>query len=129
MYHVIGQCPVCKDELIVSKLSCPHCGVTLEGHFALGPWYKLDAEQLHFLELFLQNQGKITWVAAELGLSYPTARNRFQDILATLGLQSQQHAPEDNRQQRQAILDDLAAGKLSPENAADLLQQLAESDA
>ncbi len=132
MHQVIGQCPVCANELIVTRLSCPACGSTLEGRFQLGPWHRLSAEQLHLLELFLQNQGKITWVAAEMALSYPTVRSRMQEILQVLGLQTRAHSPDELRkqlrQQRQHILDELAAGRITAQTAAELLQQLGDNE-
>lgn len=132
MHQVIGQCPICANDLFVSKLNCPACGTTLEGRFKLGAWHRLDAGQLHLLESFLQNQGKITWVVEDLGLSYPTVRSRLQGILAVLGLNPRHHSPDDLRQQvrqqRESILNELAAGQLTPDAAAELLQQLGDGN-
>lgn len=125
MHNVIGRCPICNDELAVTRLQCNTCGTTLDGRFTLGPWYRLTEEQLFLLQSFLRNQGKITWVAEELGQSYPTVRARLAVILHTLGLTPRAEAPDDSRQraseQRQAILNDLANGRISADEAARLL--------
>jgi len=128
MHHVIGQCPICNDELAVTRLQCSTCGTTLDGRFSLGSWYTLSDEQLSFLNCFIRNQGKITWVAEEVGQSYPTVRARLNEIILTLGLAPRSDSPDDERrratEQRQAILNDLAAGSISAEEAARLLQNI-----
>lgn len=128
MHQVIGKCPICNDELAVIRLQCHTCGTTLDGQFSLGPWYRLSDEQLILLQSFLRNQGKITWVAEELGQSYPTVRARLHEIILLLGLSPRTDSPEEERQrasaQRQAILNDLAAGSITAEEAARLLQNI-----
>ncbi len=130
MHHVIGQCPICNDELAVTRLQCSTCGTTLDGHFSLGPWYHLSDEQLAFLQSFIRNQGKITWVAEEVGQSYPTVRARLSEIILTLGLAPRAESPDDERrratEQRQSILSDLSSGRISAEEAARLLQNIAD---
>ena len=130
MHHVIGQCPICNDELAVTRLQCSTCGTTLDGRFSLGPWYRLSDEQLTFLQSFIRNQGKITWVAEEVGQSYPTVRARLNEIILTLGLAPRADSPNDERrratEQRQAILSNLSSGRISAEEAARLLQNIAD---
>ncbi len=130
MNNVIGQCPICNDELAVTRLQCSSCGTTLDGRFSLGPWYRLSDEQLTFLQSFIRNQGKITWVADEVGQSYPTVRARLNEIIRTLGLAPRADSPDDERrratEQRQAILSDLSAGHISAEEAARLLQNITD---
>ena len=130
MHHVIGQCPICNEELAVIRLQCSTCGATLDGRFSLGPWYHLSDEQLTFLRSFIRNQGKITWVAEELGQSYPTVRARLNEIIRTLGLAPRAESPDDEHrrttEQRRAILGDLSTGRISAEEAARLLQNIAD---
>ena len=130
MHHVIGQCPICDDELAVTRLQCNTCGTTLDGRFSLGSWYRLSDEQIIFLNCFIRNQGKITWVAEEVGQSYPTVRARLNEIILALGLAPRSDSPDGERRRatehRQAILSDLAAGSISPEEAARLLQNIPE---
>jgi len=44
MYEVLGKCPVCGEELIVTRLHCRNCDVALEGQFSLGRFYRLSPE-------------------------------------------------------------------------------------
>lgn len=126
MYPVLGACPVCNDSLLVTRLTCPTCHTVIEGQFELNRFQRLSAEQLAFLETFVRLEGKVTWVAEELGLSYPTARNRLVDVIRALGYEPREEIPAEQRQraasQRQAVLDDLAAGKITPEEAIQVLR-------
>lgn len=126
MYPVLGACPVCNDSLLVTRLTCPACHTAIEGQFQLNRFQRLNAEQLAFLETFIRLEGKVTWVAEELGLSYPTARNRLVDVIRALGYEPREEVPAEQRQraasQRQAVLDDLAAGKITPEEAIQVLR-------
>ncbi|MDH7486293.1 MAG: DUF2089 domain-containing protein [Anaerolineae bacterium] len=128
MYPVPTICPVCGDTMAVTRLQCPHCDTTLEGRFALGRFHQLSPEQLSFAELFLRCEGKLSWAAEELGVSYPTVRARLDDVIRALGYEVRQETPAEEKQRRagrrQAILNDLAAGTISAEEAAELLKKV-----
>lgn len=121
-----GRCPVCGDQMAITRLHCAACDSTLEGVFALNRFARLTAEQIAFLETFIRCQGKLSWVGDELDLSYPTVRGRLNDVIRALGFEVLEEPPAELRQrhalQRQAVLDDLAAGKISTEEAVTLLQ-------
>ncbi len=121
MHPVIGRCPVCDDNLIVTRLYCRSCDTALEGHFTLGRFYQLTPEQLHFIETFIRCEGKITRVEDELGLSYPTVRSRLMDVIRALGYEVK-GAPTLTSEQRRELLNQVAAGTLGAEEAARLLQ-------
>ena len=69
MHPVIGQCPVCQDQLIVARLYCPSCATAVEGRFTLGRLAQLNQEQLDFVETFIRCEGKLNRVQDELGIS------------------------------------------------------------
>lgn len=123
MNPVIGLCPICKNNLEVTRLHCRNCDTALEGHFNLGRLYHLNSEQLKFVETFIRCEGKITRVEEEMGLSYPAVRARLDDVIRALGYDvgstRKQTVPE---RERRAILADVAAGKLTAAQAAELLQ-------
>lgn len=126
MNNYSGRCPVCGQEMAVTKLHCRACDSALEGRFALNRFARLTAEQVGFLETFVRCQGKLNWAGDELGLSYPTVRSRLHDVIRALGFEVLDEPPAETRQrtvvQRQNVLDDLAAGKLTPADAIVLLQ-------
>ena len=122
MYPLVGQCPICQDDLIVTRLHCRTCDTTLEGHFELGRLSQLAPEQLGFIETFIRCEGKITRVEQELGISYPTVRSRLHDVIRALGYEvGEEEAPIDD-EQRRSILEDLSEGRVSSEEAIRLLR-------
>lgn len=122
MYPVPGRCPVCGEELSVTRMHCNQCDLTLEGAFRLSRFSRLTAEQLRFVELFVECEGKLNKLQAELGLSYPTVRARLDDVIDALRV-DKDAARALPAEQRQAILSDLAASKISPQEAIELLQR------
>lgn len=121
MYAVPGRCPVCGHDLTVTRLHCRNCDSAVEGHFDLGRFSKLDPEQLHFVETFIRSEGKLNRVQEELGLSYPTVRSRLHDAIRAMGYEVQE-GPSMSPEQRRSILDELAEGKITSEEAIELLQ-------
>ncbi len=123
MNPVIGQCPICQERLHVTRLHCRHCDTALEGHFALGRLYQLDAEQLSFVETFIRCEGKINRVEQEIGLSYPAVRARLSSVIETMGYEiGEREAEPLSPETRQRILNDLSDGHLSADEALEMLR-------
>jgi len=122
-HPVIGRCPVCNDILEVTTLHCRSCDTSIQGHFDLGRFYQLTPEQLEFAEMFIRCEGRINRVQEELGLSYPTVRNRLNEVIRALGYEVREEAPLGHTSERRmAILDQIAAGEITPEEAVNLLK-------
>jgi hypothetical protein len=122
MYPVLGTCPVCGEPMIVTRLYCRSCDSTLEGHFTLGRFYQLNAEQMAFIETFIRCEGKLTRVQEELGISYPTARARLTEAIRALGYEVEEEPSELSSEERTQILEQLASGEISYDQALTLLQ-------
>ena len=123
MNPVIGHCPICGENLEVTRLHCRHCDTTLEGHFSLGRLFQLSTEQLQFVELFIRNEGKINRVGQDLGLSYPAVRARLTDIIYALGYELEESEPTNiSEDKRQHILRRISAGEISPEEGIRMLR-------
>jgi hypothetical protein len=118
LHPLITKDPVTGGELIVTRLECPASGVVIEGPFSLGWIARLTPEQLAFVGLLVKQRGNLQKVAAELNVSYNTARNRMDDIAAALGGKPE---PEE-RSSRAEVLDRLSAGGISFEDAMRLLK-------
>ncbi len=119
-HPMIGRCPICHDTLQVTELYCANCDTTLSGHFDVGRFQNLTSEQLAFAEVFIRCEGKITRVESELGLSYPTVRNRLNELIRALGYTVHEE-PRLTPEERRRILDRLASGEISSEEAVELL--------
>ena len=121
MHNVLGKCPICGEDLVVARLHCRSCDATIEGHFALGRFDRLDAQQLHFAETFIRCEGKLNKAQEELGMSYPTVRSRLHDLIRALGYEVKED-PGVSPELRRSVLDNLAHGKIGSEEAVRLLQ-------
>ena len=84
-HDVISTCPVCANELAVTRLHCRSCGTTLEGDFSVGRFGRLSREQIALLESFLRSRGNLRDMERELGISYPTVRSRVEALVRALG--------------------------------------------
>ena len=84
--EVIATCPVCDQRLEVTRLHCAECDTTIEGRFSVGRFGRLNRDQLGLLELFLRARGNLRDLERELGISYPTVRNRLEALVRALGL-------------------------------------------
>jgi hypothetical protein len=125
VYPIPGHCPICGDSMMITRLYCPNCDVTIEGRFSIGRLALLSPEQLEFVEVFLRCEGKITRVEKELSMSYPTVRNRLNEIIRSMGYEvpGDEEEPDDlSPETRRKVLDDLAAGKINSEEAVELLR-------
>jgi len=127
MKPIILKCPSCDGNLIVARLQCPDCSISIEGEFAPPALLKLTGAQIDFVEVFIKNRGVIREVERELGVSYPTVRARLDDVITALGY-STKSAPEasasdDSGSRRRSVLADLKDGKLTPDQALAALNE------
>lgn len=87
MQKLIHQCPCCCGKLHIATLQCPDCGMELKKEFAINTFDTLGSQEHDFLLAFLRNRGNLKNVQIELGISYPTAKKKLDDLLIALGLE------------------------------------------
>ena len=81
------------------------------------------------LRVFLVSRGNMRDLERHLGVSYPTTRQRFADLLVRLGFEEPAGAvTADAASDTDAVLADLAAGRIGVAEAEGLLADLAPSD-
>ena len=131
--EVISDCPVCDSPLTVTRLHCNNCGTTIEGEFTVGRFSRLNREQYALLESFLRSRGNLRELERELGVSYPTVRNRVEALLRALDLADGAPIPPEpprveatppavDADTRRQILERLARHELTAEQAAAALR-------
>jgi hypothetical protein len=114
----LNKCPVCGENLTVSRYHCESCDTTIEGRFENSAFPGLTAEQMEFVKTFIRCEGKITRMETELSLSYPTIRNRLHEVIRAMGYEpGKDEGPEVSEEKRRVVLEDLDSGKISAEAA------------
>ncbi|HAG10670.1 MAG TPA: hypothetical protein DCK76_04610 [Desulfotomaculum sp.] len=122
-YKAPNCCPVCNHDMTISSLTCSHCQTRIEGSFTSCRFCKLPVEQQEFVEVFLKCRGNIKDVEKELGISYPTVRNRLDGVIQALGYKVQKQDDGEDKVQKQEILGALEKGEISTQEAARLLRK------
>ncbi len=77
-------CPSCEQQLQVKRLTCDRCGTEVEGIYPLPQLAALSAEDQAFICEFVKTSGSLKEMAALLKVSYPTVRNRLDEVIARL---------------------------------------------
>jgi hypothetical protein len=122
MKTALSKCPVCDGELTVTRLNCDTCDTLIEGRFTNGAFAGLTPDQLDFIETFVRCEGKITRMEDEMALSYPTIRNRLQEVIRALGYEpGKEDSTEISDEKRRSVLEELDAGRISAEKAMRVL--------
>ena len=78
------QCPSCELELVATRLSCVNCGTEVIGKYQLPVFMKLSMDEQEFILQFLMNSGSLKEMANQMGKSYPTVRNKLDDLITKI---------------------------------------------
>ncbi len=111
-------CPVTGESLEITRLQAPHSGVVIEGRFQPNEFALLPAEHVEFLRLFVKVRGNLKEVERAMGVSYPTVRLRFENLLRALGYES----AEEPEELRGDVLTLLERGEIDAAEAAKRLE-------
>ncbi|MGO1384726.1 MAG: DUF2089 domain-containing protein [Arachnia sp.] len=133
LYHAPADCPVCGDDLIVTRKGCRTCGTELAGEFESCGYCGLESGELDLLRVFLSSRGNLREVEKHLGVSYPTARARLDAVVDKLGFATSDETPGNegpaesgaaHANPQEQVLARVARGEISAETAATLLANL-----
>jgi hypothetical protein len=78
------SCPSCSGKLAVKRLCCDQCETEVEGLYSLPPLAALVPDDQDFLLQFIKASGSLKDMATLLKVSYPTVRNRLDEIIGKL---------------------------------------------
>ena len=117
------KCPVTGEALEVTRLECPSSGISIEGRFQPNEFALLEPDKLEFMRLFVKVRGNLKEVERILELSYPTVRQRFENLLLALGYEAHESVAEV-KVERADILSLLEEGEISADEATKQLQAL-----
>lgn len=74
-------CPSCENPLLVSQMKCNQCKTEVNGNYDLPLYLKLSREEQDFILEFFLTSGSIKEMAKQAGNSYPTMRNKMDDLI------------------------------------------------
>jgi hypothetical protein len=137
MQKLFNQCPACGSQLIITECKCPACQLQMRGEFQSGQLSSLSDEALTFIKVFLSARGNLTEVERVLGISYPTIRNKLDEINNILNRNNEtiiipekptgstaEKKTASVEDMRKDILQQVSDGRLSPAEAAQKLKDL-----
>lgn len=107
------NCPVCNERLALTRLSCPACDTELSGGFATCEFCVLTNEDREVLRVFLASRGNMKELERHLGVSYPTARARFDALLGKIGIDRPAPTPPS----RVELMEQVARGEIDIDEA------------
>ena len=109
------NCPVCNERLALTRLTCPACDTELSGGFTSCEFCVLSNEDRDVLRVFLASRGNMKDLERHLGVSYPTARARFDALLTKIGID--RVAPATPSPTRVELMEQVARGEISIDEA------------
>ncbi len=121
---LVTRCPSCGHKMDVVALKCPVCGTGVTGRFEIDGLFALSKEQMDFVKIFLKNRGNLSEVQKELGISYPTARNRLNEIVKALGYD----VKDEEKASEREILEKLKDGQISASEAISMLKGMKKDE-
>lgn len=77
-------CPSCESCLNVSQMKCSHCNTDVNGNYDLPLYLNLSREEQDFILEFFLSSGSIKEMAKQADLSYPTMRNKMDDLIGKI---------------------------------------------
>ncbi len=75
------KCPSCDSLLKVKQLHCENCETDVTGLYSLPIISQLSIDDQRFILDFVKASGSLKVMAQNMKLSYPTVRNRLDDII------------------------------------------------
>jgi hypothetical protein len=135
MINLFNQCPACGGHIIVTECKCTRCQLQMRGEFLPGRFSTLSEDQLTFIRVFLKARGNLTEMERILGISYPTIRNKLEEVNNTLETLEDSTPPSDlnsaavainnsEEESRKNILQKVADGHFSAAEALEKLRAL-----
>ena len=108
-----SNCPVCNHRLATTRLTCPDCSTELSGAFTSCEFCVLTDEDRDVLRVFLASRGNMKELERHLGVSYPTARARFDGLLTKIGIDR----PAPAAPSRVELMEQVSRGEITIDEA------------
>jgi hypothetical protein len=110
-----ARCSGCNQLMMVRRLVCEGCDLSLEGKFEIPALARLSPEDQLFVVTFVRHHGSIKKMEALFDISYPTVKNRLNAIGSALDKSFE--APSSNA----VVLEQLSRGEITVDEALERL--------
>lgn len=136
MLKLFDKCPACGGQIVITECRCRDCNLQMRGEFQPGLLAALSEDQLTFVRIFLRVRGNLSEVEKVLGISYPTIRNKLDEINGVLDAAEQPvpvaepttaippPAGAAAGDERRRVLQLVASGEISAAEALERLKNL-----
>jgi hypothetical protein len=81
---VTNLCPYCSHSMVVSRMTCPECQISVDAVYPTPRLGSLPSEHQRFIELFILAGGNLKQLAEQADVSYPTVRSRLDKVIDSL---------------------------------------------
>ena len=106
------------SAVLVTRVTLPEDDIQIEGRFELPLLARLSFEDQVFIAEFIRSHGSIKAMEQSFGVSYPTIKNRLNQISGQLKM-----VEISTCLQREEILDQLERGEITPGEAEQRLRR------
>src|SRR3954470_9309533 len=113
------DCPYCGGSMVVSRMSCGHCSISVDATFPMSRLGGLPVEHQRFIEMFVLSGGNLKEIAEQVGVSYPTIRSRLDK-----GIEALRNEISKTRTVKGNVLDAVDQTRQSAEVAAKLIKDI-----
>jgi hypothetical protein len=129
MLKLFEKCPACGGAIIITECKCADCQLVMRGEFQPSQLTALSDDHWTFIRAFLRARGNLSELEKVLGVSYPTIRNKLDEINLVLdqskantgATPGDQPTPDDARK---AILQQVSSGVLTVAEAMQKLRNM-----
>ena len=106
------------EDIIIERVQLPRQGISIDGEFALPALARLTVEDQMFVIAFIRCHGSIKEMENLFGISYPTVKNRLNQIAQQL-----EFVEINPPSTKDEILAQLERGEISVEEAEKKLRR------
>ncbi len=119
MQSKIGpKCPICSGNMTVQAIHCEECGITITGNMKMQEQTGVfKSDEWEFIREFIICEGNLKCLGEKLGKSYPTIKNKLQEIKDNLP------GYEHNVEYVDNILDSIETGDIDIQKALNKLKR------
>lgn len=110
------------QPMVVERVRLAGRDIVIEGRFEPPQLARLSADDQVFVAAFVRSHGSIKEMEQVFGVSYPTIKARLNRIAAQLDFVDHVPAPQAPEPRGDAVLDRLARGEITAEDAIRALE-------